>query len=588
MILLLMGVTGSGKTTIGKLVAERLGWVFLEADEFHSHENIAKMHNGIPLTDADRIPWLNAIHTRLVALHAEGEDIVLACSALKESYRQRLAINLPVEPVYLKGSPVFIGQRLRQRRGHFAGPAILAGQFADLEEPRDAFTLPVESPPNDLVRKILKHFSLAPKTSIDAPSLLKKLRWRLLPFLFLLYVVAYLDRINVGFAALQMKAQLGFSDSVYGLGAGIFFLGYFLFQVPANLALERVGARRWIAFLMICWGIVSACMFSIHSAASFYSLRFLLGVAEAGFFPGVIFYLRSWFPSRARAAVVALFMTAGPVSGVIGGPISGWLLDWNHRGGLAGWQWMFLLEAIPAVLLGFAAWFFLADNPGRAPWLTPAEKSWLLRTLDNEATLAPAMSSENPTPWFVNPCLWGFALVYFGLNTCTYGISLWLPTALHSITALPNFLLGLLSAIPYLAAAILMVLVGSHSDRTGERRCHIAFSAFAGGAALVISGFSAGVAISVLCFAIALSASSSMAGPFWAMASGSFTAAAAARSIALINAVGNLGSGFGPYWIGHLRDTTGSFRTGLFSVAAMLTLAGLIVLFLDRAPRRSM
>ncbi len=583
-----MGVTGSGKTTIGKLVAERLGWVFLEADEFHSHENIAKMHNGIPLTDADRIPWLNAIHTRLVALHAEGEDIVLACSALKESYRQRLAINLPVEPVYLKGSPVFIGQRLRQRRGHFAGPAILAGQFADLEEPRDAFTLPVESPPNDLVRKILKHFSLAPKTSIDAPSLLKKLRWRLLPFLFLLYVVAYLDRINVGFAALQMKAQLGFSDSVYGLGAGVFFLGYFLFQVPANLALERVGARRWIAFLMICWGIVSACMFSIHSAASFYSLRFLLGVAEAGFFPGVIFYLRSWFPSRARAAVVALFMTAGPVSGVIGGPISGWLLDWNHRGGFAGWQWMFLLEAIPAVLLGFAAWFFLADNPGRAPWLTPAEKSWLLRTLDNEATLAPAMSSENPTPWFVNPCLWGFALVYFGLNTCTYGISLWLPTALHSITALPNFLLGLLSAIPYLAAAILMVLVGSHSDRTGERRCHIAFSAFAGGAALVISGFSTGVAISVLCFAIALSASSSMAGPFWAMASGSFTAAAAARSIALINAVGNLGSGFGPYWIGHLRDTTGSFRTGLFSVAAMLTLAGLIVLFLDRAPRRSM
>jgi len=329
-----MGVTGSGKTTIGKLVAERLAWVFLEADEFHSPENIAKMRNGIPLTDADRLPWLDSIHARLVALHGEGKDVVLACSALKRSYRQRLAKNLPIELVYLKGSPVLIGKRLRERRGHFAGTPILAGQFADLEEPREAFTLPVELPPEELVRKILQHFSLAPKTFIDAPSLLEKLRWRLLPFLFLLYVVAYLDRINVGFAALQMKGQLGFSDAVYGLGAGIFFLGYFLFQVPANLALERVGARRWISALMICWGIISGCMFTVHSVASFYSLRFLLGAAEAGFFPGVIFYLRSWFPAGARAGVVALFMTAGPVSGVIGGvKVSGYvdLLDIEGR-----------------------------------------------------------------------------------------------------------------------------------------------------------------------------------------------------------------------------------------------------------------
>jgi ACS family tartrate transporter-like MFS transporter len=587
MILLIMGVTGSGKSTVGKLVADRLAWVFLEADEFHSPENIAKMHNGVPLTDADRLPWLNAIHARLVALHEEGKDIVLACSALKESYRHLLAKNLPVEVLYLKGSPVFISQRLRERRGHFAGTSILAGQFADLEEPHEAFTLPVELPPEEIARKILNHFSLVPENSVDPPSLLKKLRWRLLPFLFLLYVVAYLDRINVGFAALQMKAQLGFSDAVYGLGAGIFFLGYFLFQVPANLALERVGARRWISFLMICWGIVSGCMFSVHSVGSFYSLRFLLGAAEAGFFPGVIFYLRSWFPARARAGVVALFMTAGPVSGVIGGPISGWLLDWSHLGGLAGWQWMFLLEAIPAILLGFAAWVFLADDPGRAPWLSAREKSWLLRTLDGEASLAPANSIQHPPLWFANPRLWGFALVYFGLNTCTYGISLWLPTALHSLTVLSNFLLGLLSAVPYFAAAILMVLVGAHSDRTGERRRHIALSAFAGGIALVVSAFSAGIAISVFCFAIALSASSSMAGPFWAMASGSFTAAAAARSIALINAIGNLGSGFGPYWIGYLRDATGSFRAGLLSVAAMLTLAGLTVLLLDRRRRRS-
>jgi len=582
-----MGVTGSGKSTIGKLVAEQLAWVFLEADEFHSSENIAKMRNGIPLTDADRLPWLDRIHARLAALHAEAKDVVLACSALKQSYRQRLAENLPIELVYLKGSPVLIGKRLRERRGHFAGAAILAGQFADLEEPREAFTLPVELAPEAIVRKILQHLSLAPKISIDRPLLLSKLRWRLLPFLFLLYVIAYLDRINVGFAALQMKGQLGFSDAVYGLGAGIFFLGYFLFQVPANLALERVGARRWISLLMICWGIISGCMFSVHSVASFYSLRFLLGAAEAGFFPGVIFYLRSWFPAGARAGVVALFMTAGPVSGVIGGPISGLLLDWNHRGGLAGWQWMFLLEAVPAILLGFATWFFLADDPSRAAWLSPAEKSWLLETLDGEAGPTSATSRKHPGPWFVNARLWGFAVVYFGLNTCTYGISLWLPSALRSLTGLSNFLLGLLSTVPYLAAAILMVLIGAHSDRNGERRWHIAFSAFAGGVALVVSGFSPGIAISVFCFAIALSASSSMAGPFWAMASGSFTAAAAARSIALINSIGNLGSGFGPYWIGHLRDTTGSFRAGLMSVAALLSLAGLMVLFLDRGPRRS-
>jgi ACS family tartrate transporter-like MFS transporter len=587
MILLIMGVTGSGKSTIGKLVSERLAWVFLEADDFHSPENIAKMHNGIPLTDADRLPWLDAIHAKFVGLHAEGKDIVLACSALKRSYRQRLAKNLPIELVYLKGSPAFISMRLRERHGHFAESSILTGQFADLEEPREAFTLPVELPPEDIVRKILQHFSLALKTSIDAPSLLKKLRWHLLPFLFLLYVVAYLDRINVGFAALQMKGQLGFSDAVYGLGAGIFFLGYFLFQVPANLALERVGARRWISALMISWGIISGCMFSVHSVASFYSLRFLLGAAEAGFFPGVIFYLRSWFPASARAGVVALFMTAGPISGVIGGPMSGWLLDWNHHGGLAGWQWMFLLEAIPAILLGFTAWFFLVDNPGRAPWLSPAEKSWLLQTVGGEASPAPVTSSEHPGLWFVNARLWGFALVYFGLNTCTYGISLWLPTALHSLTGLSNFLLGVLSTVPYLAAAIFMVLIGAHSDRTGERRWHISLSAFAGGIALVVSGFSPGIAISLFCFAMALSASSSMAGPFWAMASGSFTAAAAARSIALINAIGNLGGGFGPYWIGHLRDTTGSFRAGLLTVAALLTFAGLIVLFLDRGPQRS-
>jgi ACS family tartrate transporter-like MFS transporter len=215
-------------------------------------------------------------------------------------------------------------------------------------------------------------------------AVVRVLTWRLVPFLFLLYIVAYLDRINLGFAALQMQQQLGFTDSMYGLGAGIFFAGYFLFQVPSNLVLVKVGARRWIAVLMVTWGIVSASMSLVEGPRSFYALRFLLGAAEAGFFPGVILYLRTWFPARARARTVAMFMTAAPLSGVVGGPLSGALLGLQSRGNIAGWQWMFLLEGFPAILLGGLAWIYLVDGPSLAPWLPPEQKRWLLQTLDRE------------------------------------------------------------------------------------------------------------------------------------------------------------------------------------------------------------
>jgi len=359
MILLVMGVTGAGKSTVGKMLAERLGWVFLEADDFHSAANKEKMRRGEPLTDTDRRPWLDAIHEELKANDLTGKSVVLACSALKEEYRRRLTAGLDVRLVYLKGPQELIGERLRGRTGHFAGESILEDQFDVLEEPAGNGVLveEVTKSPGEIVEKILA------TTGSGAPgddgefgrALIAKMRWRLLPFLFLLYVVAYLDRINVGFAALQMKGQLGFSDAVYGLGAGIFFLGYFLFQVPSNLMMQQAGARRWIGTLMILWGVISSAMFLIHSVWSFYTLRFLLGAAEAGFFPGVIYYLRSWFPAETRAGVVALFMTAGPVSGIVGGPISGALLDWGTPGGLAGWQWMFLMEGIPAIALGMVA-----------------------------------------------------------------------------------------------------------------------------------------------------------------------------------------------------------------------------------------
>lgn len=579
MILLVMGVTGSGKSTIGRMLAERLAWVYLEADDFHSEANKEKMSRGVPLTDADRIPWLQAMHAELEALAAAGTSAVLACSALKKEYRQRLTSGLDAKLIYLQGSRDLIADRLRRRTGHFAGEPILDDQFAVLEEPQDALVVDITEEPQKIVGTILRK-------TIDAPlsmessgrHLLSKLRWRLLPFLFLLYVVAYLDRINVGFAALQMKDQLRFSDSVYGFGAGIFFAGYFLFQVPSNMILEKIGARRWVATLMVFWGVISSAMFLVHSASSFYFLRFLLGVAEAGFFPGVIYYLRGWFPPAARAGVVALFMAAGPVSGIVGGPISGALLDWDRLGGLAGWQWMFLVEGIPAIVLGMAAWFYLADGPEDARWLSAEEKNWLRRCMDTTKGRAIVEPRHEGPSWFASSKLWRFAAVYFGLNTCTYGVSLWLPSVLKNLSGLPNLLLGIVSAAPYIVAASVMVLVGMHSDRTAERRWHIALSSFAGGVALLIAGYSSGLALSVAAFGIALASSSSMVGPFWAMASTTLAEPSAARGIALINAIGNLGSGFGPYWIGYLHDLTHGFRAGLWSVAVFVSLAGLIIL----------
>jgi MFS transporter, ACS family, tartrate transporter len=578
MILLVMGVTGAGKTTVGRDLADHLGWVFLEADDFHSPANRAKMHRGEHLTEADRLPWLDAIHAELVTQNAAKKNVVVACSALRESYRARLASGLPVQVVFLKGSYQLIADRLRHRAGHFAGQSILDDQFAVLEEPHDVLTVDITEQPEQMIQEILTGLNLPRLSATAEQHLHAKLKWRLLPFLFLLYVVAYLDRINVGFAALQMKDQLGFSDSVYGFGAGIFFLGYFIFQVPSNMVLERVGARRWISTLMVLWGIISASMLLVHSPATFYSLRFLLGATEAGFFPGVVFYLRGWFPPAVPAGVIALFMTAGPISGVLGGPISGALLDWDRRAGLAGWQWMFLLEGVPAILLGIVAWFYLVDKPDDARWLSREEKSFISQKRPAVKQTATIKQSSAGPAWWVSLDLWRLVAVDFALNTCTYGVSLWLPTALKNVSGLPNVLIGVASAGPNLLAAATMVLIGMHSDRTGERRWHIAGSAFAGAAALSAAGYSNSIAFSVAAFGIALAASSSMAGTFWSMASATLSESAAARGIALINAIGNLGSGFGPYWIGFLRDVTHSFRAGLWSVALLMALSGLTIL----------
>ena len=312
-----------------------------------------------------------------------------------------------------------------------------------------------------------------------------RLLWRLLPFLFLLYIVAFLDRINVGFAALEMQKQLDLSDSVYGLAAGLFFLGYFFCQLPSNLVLARVGARRWITVIMIAWGLISCCMALVRTPVQFYILRTLLGVAEAGFFPGMILYLRNWFPRSARARAVAWFMTANPLAGVIGGPISGALLG-MHQLGIAGWQWLFVVEGLPAILLAVVVFFTLKDTPGQASWLRPEEKSWLVETLQAEGEQqASRITGSDAWAAFLNWRIWLLTVVYFGLTTSGYGIVLWMPNFIHSLSTASNMGIGVISVIPYVATSIAMVLVGTHSDRTGERRWHLAGSAFAAAIALL-------------------------------------------------------------------------------------------------------
>ncbi len=408
-----------------------------------------------------------------------------------------------------------------------------------------------------------------------------------MPFLLLLYVVAYLDRINVGFAALQMQRQLGFSDTVYGLGAGIFFAGYFFFQLPSNLILYRVGPRRWIALLMIAWGVVSASMMHVATVRGFYTLRFLLGVTEAGFFPGVILYMKSWFPAGVRARSAAIFMTAGPISGIVGGPISGLLLGMDKLHGLAGWQWLFLIEGVPAILLGATVFFVLADRPETARWLNAGQKQWLLQTLENEEAESQGGKTISVFSAFAMTRVWLLAFVYFGLNTTSYGISLWLPTVFKQASNFGILALGFLTTIPYLLGVVTMILNGFHSDKTGERFWHTAIPAFIAAVSLAAAGHLAGFALLVACFAVAYAGTQCMLGPFWAISSRTLVGAAAPAGIALINSVGNLGSGLGPYIIGFVSTRTGSIQWALLLVGIVLALGGAAALLVRQMVLRS-
>ena len=419
---------------------------------------------------------------------------------------------------------------------------------------------------------------MSPSAVNVSDSLYSKIAWRIMPILFIGYIVAYVDRVNIGFAKLQMMGDLKFSDGIYGLGAGIFFLGYFLFEVPSNIILHKVGARVWICRLLVTWGIVSGCTALVRTPWQFYTIRCLLGVAESGFFPGMILYLTYWFPSHRRGKMVAVLMAGSAVSGIVGGPISGFILHhFSGRQGIAGWQWLFILEAIPAVILGVFIFFSLNDRTANAKWLSPEEKAVVGAEIGEEAGVK---THHTILSVFTSSRVWLMGAIFFGMEMGSYAIGFWQPTIIRQTGIKDAFDIGLLTMVPYSLALISMILVGRHSDKMRERRWHVivpcivaalgfALCTRAGGSTMVAM---IGLTLAVVGVVTALPM-------FWALPTSFLGGAAAAAGIALVNCTGNLGGFFSPTIIGYLKDYTGTLNSGLFLVSGcMLASAILIVL----------
>ena len=411
---------------------------------------------------------------------------------------------------------------------------------------------------------------------------LRKITLRIVPFIMLLYFVAFIDRVNIGFAALTMNKDLGFSPAVFGLGAGIFFWGYFLFEVPSNIILHKIGARIWIARVMITWGLVSAAMAFVQGVASFYVLRFLLGAAEAGFFPGIILYLSYWFPARQRAAVTALFMAAAPLSTVLGSPVSGALLEMDGLLGLKGWQWLFLTEALPAVLLGFVVLVYMTDRPEQASWLDGDERNWLVSTMSAESASKAATANHSIWRGLADPRVLALSLVYFGTSAGLYTLGVWAPQIIKQFGLSP-LKVGFLNAVPATVAVIAMVLWARHSDRTGERTWHVVLACLLAAAGLALAVPAAGVATALVALTFVNIGVSSSKPPLWSMPTMFLSGSAAAAGIATINSVGNLGGFVGPAMIGWIKDRTGSFAGGLYFVGLLLLLSAILTLLLARS-----
>src|SRR3954470_17861918 len=387
---------------------------------------------------------------------------------------------------------------------------------------------------------------------------------RLIPFAFICYVVAYIDRVNIGFAASILQRDLGLTDAQYGYGAGLFFVGYFLFEVPSNLILKRVGARRWIARILFGWGIVSMGMIFVRGVWSFYTARVLLGIAESGFFPGIVLYFTYWIPAADRARTGALFMMAAPVAIIVGAPISNRLLALDGVLGLHGWQWLFLVEGLPAVVLGFVALRALTDRPADAQWLSASQREWLTRTMAAEQEQRAAVGHTSLTRSLRSGRVWLLCGVYFLNTVVTYGIFLWLPKMLTEAAGSTRAPISLLTAIPFTAALVAMVLIGRHSDRTGERKGHVAACAITAAIGLVLAVvFRHNIWLLVLSFTLSQIGQRSVMSVFWTIPPIFLGGTGAAAGIGLITAIGNLGGAVGPSLMGALRDFTGAYTTGL-------------------------
>jgi MFS family permease len=403
---------------------------------------------------------------------------------------------------------------------------------------------------------------------------------RLLPMLIVCYFIAFLDRVNVGFASLTMNKALGFSSAVYGFGGGIFFLGYFIFEVPSNLLLSKVGARRWIARILVTWGVISGCTALISGPWSFYALRFLLGVAEAGFFPGIVLYLTWWFPSYYRSRILGIFMVAIPLSSILGSLVSGVLLDLDGWLGIAGWQWLFVLEAAPAVVLGVVFWYTMTDWPSEAHWLTAEQRDWLTARLASERSRRETVRHYSLGQALTNRRVLMLSLAYFGGAFSGYGIALFQPQIVHRL-AQGFGMTGVINAIPSVFAAAAMVWWGRHSDRTGERPRHVAFAYAVGAAGLIATSLMTDPVLTMTTLVIAAVGLSSTAPIFWSLPTAMLSGTAAAGGIALINALGNLGGFFGPYAFGLIKDATGgSFTFGLMVIALGPIMSAAIILVL--------
>ncbi len=417
-----------------------------------------------------------------------------------------------------------------------------------------------------------------------------KIMLRMIPYIFVCYLFNYLDRVNVGFAKLQMLDDIGMSETAYGLGAGIFFIGYLAFGLPSNLAIQKFGAKRWLAIIMILWGALSTSLMFVHSANSFYILRFFTGAAEAGFFPGLVLYFTYWFPNSVRGRVMTLFMSAIPLSGVVGGPLSGWILDTftlNPLWGLAPWQWLFIIEGLPTVALGIGIYFILDDNVAKANWLTQEQKDKILADLAEDERNKPAVQSDSMIDVVKNKMVWLFGFIYFSCQVGTYAINFWLPSVIKSANWGDMTAVGWITAIPYFAATVFMIFMGKSADKHNERRWHLGIPMLMGFFGLMISAsFSSSANIALVGLVIATMGFLSSLALFWPLSSNYLSASATACGLAIINSIGQIAGFVSPYFVGWIKETTQSTDPAWYCIS-ILALLGVIVMLTISRPKNT-